>query len=76
MEPVQLRYIIPLGKYQVIKCEKGEFGTKFTLQLPHSVTITADVPIKLDVRIGDVMTVTTEALADANTGSTPIEKVH
>ena len=44
-----------------------------TISLGGSVTMTADLPITADVRLGDYLTLYTEVLADANLIPPPIQ---
>jgi hypothetical protein len=78
MEPVKdkVRVIIPLAKCHVTSVERTSWATKFTIQLPGSVTITADVHVPLDLHLTDILTIYTEAYRDANTEQTPIEGIH
>jgi hypothetical protein len=69
----KLRFVLVLGKFQVLKVEKGALGTKFSLNLGSGVTITADTAVKADVRPGDLLTLYTEVLADAESSSSPIQ---
>ena len=67
MEPIKekVRLVANLGIYTVIKVEQGTLGTRFTIALPNNVTLTADLPYRADVRIGDRLTLYTEVLANA-----------
>jgi len=63
------RLIANLGKHRVIRVNRGATGTQFTIALMNgnketSATLTADLPIRADVRVGDLLTITTEILAD------------
>jgi len=75
MEPVKntMRLIVNLGKYQIVKVDKGMIGTSFTIALPNNVTIRADLPYQADVHIGDVLTLYTEVLAHALPTDAPIQ---
>jgi len=75
MEPSKdsLRLIVNLGKYQVVKVDKGTLGTSFTLALPNNVTIRADLPYPADVRIGDLLTIYTEVLSNVFPTDAPIQ---
>lgn len=60
----KFRLICNLGKYQVVKVEKGLTGTHFVLQLPNNVKMQADLPLIADIQVGDILTLYTEVLAD------------
>lgn len=60
----KMRIICNLGKVQVTDVEKGQMGTRFVFQLPGNVKIRAEMPIVVDVKIGDILTLYTEVLAD------------
>ena len=62
-----LRLIVNMGKFQVVDVTKGAMGTNFTLRLPAGVKITADLPVRADVRVGDLLTLYTEVLAEGGT---------
>ena len=67
MEPVKsaLRYVLVLGKVQVIKIDKGTTGQKITVDMSKGVTAMFDCPPRADVRLGDYLTIYTEVLVDA-----------
>jgi len=70
-DKVRLRLIF--GKFPVIKAEHGQWGTKFSISLPHGITLQADANIPTDVQVGDLLTLYTEVLADALPGAAPIQ---
>ena len=57
-----LRYRIILGKFPVTKVDKGLTGCRMVVKLPGSVSLTADMPVNADVKIGDLLTFYTEVL--------------
>ena len=75
MEPLKetLRLIVNLGKYQVVKVDKGTLGTSFVLALPNNVTIKADLPYQADIRTGDRLTLYTEVLSNVFPTDAPIQ---
>lgn len=68
-----LRLRAILGKFPVTKVERGLTGIRFTLSMGNSVFITCDMPTAADVKVGDILTLYTEVLADANLGKPPIQ---
>ena len=66
-----------LGKYQVVKLDKGTLGWRAFVDLGHSVTMTIDCPVQADVRLWDWLTVYTEVPykepADAQPQPAPVE---
>ena len=70
-EPLRLRLVF--GKFQVTKLDKGLTGLKMVIALGGSVSMTADLPIQADVRLGDWITLYTEVFADANALPPPVE---
>ena len=68
-----LRILVILGKYRVTKVEKGVFGTKFRMDMGNSVFVDADLGVSADVRVGDLLTIYTEVLADDKSSTTPIQ---
>lgn len=75
MEPAEttLRHRLILGKFQVIKVDKGALGVSFTINLGNAVTAKVDSPITSDVRVGDWLTLYTEVLANADLSPPPIQ---
>lgn len=75
MEPPQakVRHRLVLGKFEVIKVEKGLHGQRFRINIGNSVYLTIDSPVVSDVRVHDWLTLYTEVYADADTGSPPIQ---
>jgi hypothetical protein len=75
MESVEgaLRLRLVLGKFQVKAISKGLTGTRFAIDLGNSVTITIDAPVQADIRLGDLLTLYTEVLSNANPNPTPIQ---
>ena len=72
-----LRLRLILGKYQVVKLDKGTLGWRAFVDLGHSVTKTIDCPVQADVRLWDWLTVYTEVPykepADALPQPAPVE---
>lgn len=72
MEPVEnkitgIRYILTLGKMQVVKVEKGTFGQKIKVMLfGNTVSATFEAPPNADIREGDILTAYTECLTNAH----------
>lgn len=64
MEPPKdkVRYVLILGKYRVV--ERTEKQMK--LALGGSTTMTVTLPPHADVKAGDILTLYTEVLTDAN----------
>lgn len=65
----KVRYVLVLGKYRVTA--RGD--TFMKLALGGSTTMTVTLPPKADVREGDILTLYTEVLTDANP-STPSQQ--
>ena len=59
------RYKLVLGKYPIIRVEKTPFGFDFCIQLPNGVRMVVSAPPSADVKEGDVLTLYTEVLANA-----------
>lgn len=68
-----LRYRLILGKFRVTAISTGLTGFKATLALPGSVTMTIDIPLRADVKLGDLLTLYTEVLANDQPNPTPIQ---
>ena len=49
-----------LGKFRVTKVEKGSLGTRATLDLGNSITMTMYCPFTADLRLNDLLTFFTE----------------
>lgn len=64
MQDLRLRLI--LGKYPVTRVEKGLTGLLMEIALPGGMKILCDLPVTADVRLGDLLTLYTEVLADPN----------
>lgn len=69
----QLRLKLVLGKFPVSAVSRTVGGHKFTLTLPGLGVMTAEVNAPVDVREGDLLTLYTEVLCDAKSGSTSIQ---
>jgi hypothetical protein len=69
----RFRIIATLGKYPIIRVDKGSTGTRFTIALneKRTVTLTGDLPISCDARVGDLQTVYTEFLTEDELPVTP-----
>jgi hypothetical protein len=60
-----LRLRLILGKFRVIKLDKGVAGFRAIIDFTNSVKITVDCPIEADIRLNDLLTFYTEVpLAD------------
>lgn len=68
-----LRYRLILGKFRVTAISTGLAGSKATLALPGSVTMTIDIPLRADVKLGDLLTLYTEVLCSDQPNPTPIQ---
>jgi hypothetical protein len=71
MEPVEAalkRHRLILGKFQVIKVDKGLSGIRFELNMGNAVSMKVDCPVSSDVRVGDWLTLYTDVAANADTG--------
>ena len=75
MEPVEkkVRYKLLITKSQVIKVEQGALGTRFYVQLPQGIILTADLTFEADVKQGDVLSIYTEIYAHAHPSTTSIQ---
>lgn len=75
MESIEnaLRFKVALGKFQVTAVSLGLTGTRFTIQLPNSVTMTIDAPLRADVRVGDMLTLYTEVLCNDQPNPTHVQ---
>ena len=60
-----LRYRLILGKYRVLKVDRTTFICTITVDLI-GARLQADVPINSDVKEGDILTLYTEILTNAN----------
>lgn len=71
MEPTEnkMRYVLILGKFRVT--ERTESQMK--LALGGSTTMTVALPPRADVKAGDILTLYTEVLTDANFSTTPVQ---
>jgi hypothetical protein len=71
MEPIegQMRYTLQLGKYRVT--ERTESQMK--LYLGGSTVMTISLPPNVDVKAGDILTLYTQVLVNANTSEAPIQ---
>ena len=70
--PDNLRYKLVLGKFRVTRViEKGQF-LEFNIHLPELGHLICTGP-KADVREGDLLTLYTEILADAQPSRSPIQ---
>ena len=71
MEPSKgaMRMVLQLGKFRVV----SKNDTTFKLALGGSTTMTISLPALADVREGDILTLYTEVLLNANVSATPIQ---
>jgi hypothetical protein len=68
-----LRYRLVGPKVQVTKVEKGTQGMKIHMRMG-TVTMIWDAPIpKADVRVGDLLTLYTEVLVNAEPSQTSVQ---
>lgn len=80
MEPTQsplagFRYRLVGPKFQVVKVEKGKTGIRIHMKY-EAIGMVWDCPVtNADVRIGDLLTLYTEVLVDANAGPAPFEPI-
>jgi hypothetical protein len=75
LEPAKdaLRYRLVGPKVQVTKVEKGTQGMRIYMKMD-TVTMIWDAPIpKADVRVGDLLTLYTEVLVNAEPSSTSVQ---
>jgi hypothetical protein len=75
MEPAQkpLRHVLVLGKFQVKSVSLGTTGVKMAIDLGRGITMNADIPFPVDVKVGDRLTFYTEVLGNANALPPPLE---
>ncbi len=55
-----LRLRLILGKFRVKSVDTGALGTKAVIDFTNSVTMSIDIPVAADVRLGDLLTIYTE----------------
>ena len=60
------RYKILLAKCQVSQVKRGSIGCKFVATLPNGTTFDVDLSFVPDVRVGDILSIYTEVLADVS----------
>ena len=60
-----LRYRLVLGKYRVTKVDRTTFLCTIVVDLL-GAKLMADVPVNSDVKVGDILTLYTEILTNAN----------
>lgn len=58
------RFRLILGKYQVRAVTKGLSGVRAEIALPGSVSMNIDIPLRADVKVGDLLTLYTEVFAN------------
>lgn len=69
-----IRYILTLGKIQVVDVNKGVLGQRVKVMFPGSVSATFEAPANADVKVGDVLTLYTEVLTNAHADKPQIER--
>ena len=69
--PLRLRLV--LGKYRVIKVDRTALAVAFVLDLTNSIKITLEVPPYVDIVEGDLLTLYTETLTNANPQQSPVQ---
>jgi hypothetical protein len=67
----KVRLKVIFGKFPVVAVDQGYLGVRFTLQMPGGKII-SDLAVQADVRVGDLLTVYTEVLADDKPRAKPI----
>lgn len=79
MEPAEtkitgVRYILTLGKIQVVEVNRGTLGQRVKVNLFGSpVSATFEAPAHADIREGDLLTVYTEVLTNAHADKPQIQ---
>lgn len=67
-----VRYVLTLGKMQVVKVDKGTLGQKVKVMLfGNLVSATFEAPAYADIREGDILTCYTEVLTNAHADKPP-----
>lgn len=69
----KFRYKLILGKFVVRKVEKTPTGFRFSIFLPGLGHLIPEVPSSADVREGDIITLYTEVLSNADPNKPPIQ---
>jgi hypothetical protein len=69
----RVRYKLELAKLRVIKVEPIPGGFRFAIDMLNGVKLICDVPIHADVKEGDLLTLYTEILANAQPSPTSIQ---
>ena len=69
----RVRYKLELGKLRVIKVEPIPGGFRFALDMLNGVNLLCDVPTHADVKEGDLLTLYTEILANAQPQPTSVQ---
>lgn len=68
----KIRLRLLLGKFQVKWVNPGVSGMKFALDMGNAITLNGDCPIRADIRVGDLLTLYTEVLADEPPNAKPV----
>jgi len=67
----KFRLIVQFGKFPVVAVTRGAVGTEFTIAM-HGIKVKADLAVQADIRVGDLLTLYTEVLADDKPRSDPL----
>lgn len=72
-DEIEFRVRLILGKFRVIRVERGATGFRAMIDLGNSVTMTIDCPFSADLRRHDILTFYTE-VPYADPSTTPLNK--